>query len=120
MKDWELHLGDNNSQQRYHATARRIREALAKYEKRAKGVFSRPSQTSLNALYNLKGIQDDERLVRAARSLVGETAWRNNVEKPIFGKEYSGMHANKASPLRRGKLKSLLETALKDFKVARE
>ncbi len=120
LKDWELHLGDNNSQQRYHATARRIREALAKYEKRAKGVFSRPSQTSLNALYNLKGIQDDERLVRAARYLVGETAWRNNVEKPIFGKEYSGMHANKASPLRRGKLKSLLETALKDFKVARE
>lgn len=121
LKDWELHLGDNNSPQRYHATARRIREALAKYEKRAKGIFSRPSQTSLNALYNLKGIQDDERLVRAARYLVGELGeGRKNFQKPIFGKEYSGMHANKASPLRRGKLKSLLETALKDFKVKRE
>ena len=121
LKDWELYLGDNNSEQRYHATARQIREALAKYEKRAKGIFSRPSQTSLNALYNLKGIQDDERLVRAARYLVGEIGGgRNNFEKPIFGKEYSGMHANKASPLRRGKLKSLLEKALKDFKVARE
>ena len=39
LKEWELYLGNNNSERRYHATARRIREALAKYEKRAKGII---------------------------------------------------------------------------------
>lgn len=63
---------DGLSKGRFVATARKVREALAAYEKRSNKWWTTPSQNSRNALASLKKIQDDETLVREVRFLLSE------------------------------------------------
>jgi len=63
---------DGFSKGRFVATASKVREALAAYEKRSNKWWTTPSQNSRNALASLKKIQDDETLVREVRFLLGE------------------------------------------------
>ena len=72
------------SKGRFMATARKIREALAAYEKRSKRWFASPSQQSLGIMKRLMKISDDEQLVREVRFLLGEG--RTEFGMPIKGK----------------------------------
>ena len=72
------------SKGRFMATARKIREALAAYEKRSKRWYASPSQQSLGIMKRLMKISDDEQLVREVRFLLGEG--RTEFGMPIKGK----------------------------------
>ena len=75
---------DGFSKGRFMATARKIREALAAYEKRSKRWYASPSQQSLGIMKRLMEISDDEQLVREVRFLLGEG--RGEFGMPIKGK----------------------------------
>ncbi len=95
---------DGFSKGRFVATARKVREALAAYEKRSQKWWASPSEKSKGILKHLKGIGDDETLVRETRFLLGE--------------KIQGSHYQPASPLnttRRARFDPYEGSQLKDM-----
>ena len=89
------------SKGRFVATARKIREALAAYEKRSKRWYAAPSQRSLEIMKRLMKILNDEQLVREVRFLLGEGT--NEYGIPIKGKfAASPFNTNKEDVLAAG------------------
>jgi len=100
------------SKGRFVGTARKVREALTAYGTHSEKWWARPSEKSKAILGHLKGIGDDETLVRETRFLLGETI--------------QGSHYQPASPLKTnsrlrydshesGQLKDMLTKAMSDL-----
>lgn len=104
---------DGFSKGRFVGTARKVREALTAYGTHSEKWWAMPSEKSKAILGHLKGIGDDETLVRETRFLLGETI--------------QGSHYQPASPLKTnsrrqydshesGQLKDMLTKAMSDLK----
>lgn len=100
------------SKGRFVGTARKVREALTAYGTHSEKWWAMPSEKSKAILGHLKGIGDDETLVRETRFLLGETI--------------QGSHYQPASPLKTnsrlqydshesGQLKDMLTKAMSDL-----
>ena len=103
---------DGFSKGRFVGTARKVREALTAYETRSKKWWASPSDKSKAILGHLKGIGDDETLVRETRFLLGEKIQDSHYQ-PV-----SPLKTNRRlqyDPYESGQLKDMLTEAMSDL-----
>lgn len=103
---------DHFSKGRFVATAAKVRKALVAYEERSTKWWSSPSAKSMLILEVLKGIRDDETLVREVRFLLGEKLQdsRYQPESPLKTPK-----ANRFSQDDKSQLRNMLSEAMADL-----